>query len=460
MRIKSIKDLSKKELEGKKVFMRVDFNVPLDKQLNITDDSRIQASLPSIRYLIDKGARIILASHLGRPKGQVQEDMRMNPIAKRLSELIQKPVIKLDDCIGPEVEARINKLVNSEVALLENIRFYKEEEANDPDFSKKLASLADLYVNDAFGTAHRAHASTVGVTSYLSPALAGLLVTKELEMLGSKLEEPERPFTAIIGGSKISSKITVLKHLVAKVDTLIIGGGMAYTFIKAQGGHIGKSICEDDQLDTARSIMALADDHHTAIILPEDTNATLAEDEAGNKIDIFTKFATNERIATKVFDSNNIDPKWQGMDIGPNTVNHFVKLIHQSRTIVWNGPLGVFEYDVFDNGTKQIAKALVELTQKGGTTVIGGGDSVAALEKFNLAKESFSHVSTGGGASLEFLEGKVLPGVACLDTIAGSKESQAASKNPKNFAKYLNRPVPQGAGRSAKGKPEAKRKAK
>lgn len=436
--VKSIADLKKNELEGKKVLVRVDFNVPQDSSLEITDDTRIVAALPTIKYLIDNSARVILTTHLGRPKAKADDKYRLDPIAKRLGQLLNKPVAKLNEAIGTEVENHIKQMKNGDVVLLENIRFYPGEEANDQEFSKELAALADLYVNDAFGTSHRAHASTAGVASYLSPAVAGFLIQKELEMLGSKLNNPERPFTAIIGGSKVSSKITVLKNLVQKVDTLIIGGGMAFTFIKAQGGSVGQSICEDDQLNTAREIINLADQYDTAIIIPEDTICTPAVDASGNSINIFDQYKPGDKIETSVCDSKSIDAKQQGMDIGPKTREKFAKLVSQSRTVVWNGPVGVFEYNVFEEGTKTVAKALEELTGKGGVTIIGGGDSVAALEKFNIPKEKYTHVSTGGGASLEYLEGKTLPGIACLDGF--DKDQDLASSNAgtkKSFAEEL-----------------------
>lgn len=430
---KSIKELSKNELSGKRVLVRVDFNVPQDSDGGITDDSRIKAALPTIKYLIENDARTILVSHLGRPKGKVVESMRMNPIAKRLGELIKQDVMKLDEAIGPDVLSELIELKDGEVALLENIRFYEGEEKNDASFSKSLAELAELYVNDAFGTAHRAHASTEGVTSYLSPAVAGMLMTSELEMLGTKLDNPERPFTAIIGGSKVSSKIAVLKNLVKKVDTLIIGGGMAFTFLKAQGGQVGQSICEDDQLDTAREIMSLADDFDTAIIIPEDSLCMSAD------VNLFDECKPGDLIETEVLDSRSIPENKQGMDIGPKTREVFAKLISQSRTVIWNGPVGVFEYDSFEEGTKTCAIALTELTNRGGVTIIGGGDSVAALEKFGLAKESYTHVSTGGGASLEFLEGKTLPGVACLDGYSKDETGSSETKQSKSFDAELKK---------------------
>ncbi len=436
--VKSIRELSKAELSGKRVLLRVDFNVPQDSQGNITDDSRIVAALPTIKYLRDNEAKIILVSHLGRPDGKTVDKLRLDPIAKRLSELIGINVIKLDQAVGADVEARVKSLDKGQIILLENIRFYPGEEENDMEFSKQLAKLADLYVNDAFGTAHRAHASTAGVASYLSPAVAGFLMEKEVKMLGDKLNEPERPFTAIIGGSKVSSKISVLKNLVPKVDTLIIGGGMAFTFLKAQGGQIGKSICEMNHLDTAREILSLADQFNTALILPEDSRVTPAEDASGNPINIFDKYQTNEEFEVQVCNSKEINPKWQGMDIGPKTIKQFTKLIEQSKTVVWNGPVGVFEYDILEEGTRAISDALVKLTAKGGTTIVGGGDSVAALEKFGIEKEKLTHVSTGGGASLEFLEGKTLPGLACLDGY-NAEMDEPETKTNRSFADELKK---------------------
>lgn len=428
--VQTIKDLGKNELSSKRVLVRVDFNVPLRDGV-ITDDSRIVAALPTIKYLIANNAKVILVSHLGRPNGLVVEKLRLDPIAKKLSELLARPVIKFDTATGTDLVAKTKAMKDSEIALLENIRFYPGEEANDVDFAKELSELADLYVNDAFGAAHRAHASTQAVSNYLSPAVAGLLMYKEVEMLGSKLNHPERPFTAIIGGAKVSSKISVLKKLVPKVDTIIIGGGMAFTFLKAQGGQIGQSICEDDHLDTAREILSLADQFNTAIILPTDNKTTSAEN-------IFEKYQTSDKIETQICASNQIPQDRQGMDIGPESVKQFVKIVTQSKTILWNGPMGVFEYDVLENGTKAVALALVELTSKGGTTIVGGGDSVAALEKFGISKNQLTHISTGGGASLEFLEGKTLPGLACLDGYSSSM-TEESEKPHASFAEELKK---------------------
>lgn len=422
MNVKTLKDLTKQDLENKKVLVRVDFNVPINKDGVIVDDSRIVAALPTIEYLVSNNAKVILVSHMGRPEGQVVDSLRLDPVAHHLARLVADAkigatVTKLHEATGDKVRNEINRMAAGDICLLENIRFYPGEEKNDSDFAKELASIAEIFVNDAFGAAHRAHASTVGVTAYLNPSVAGLLMAKEVEMLGTKLANPERPFTAIIGGAKVSSKIMVLKSLLKEVDTLLIGGAMAYTFLKAQGCSIGMSLYEEDYLDTAREIMALADETGAALILPEDNICTQAKDEQANPINFFEKYNSQDQFETKVFGSKTIDANWQGLDIGQATADHFAKLVSQSRTIVWNGPLGVFEYDALENGTKTVAKALIELTQKGGTTIVGGGDSVAALEKFGMAKTDFSHVSTGGGASLEFLEGKVLPGIACLDRV-------------------------------------------
>jgi len=393
---KTIEDI--KDLKGKRVLVRVDFNVPQDEKLNITDDTRIRAALPTIQYLTKNGARVILVSHLGRPKGGPEDKFRLDPVAKRLSELLKHPVVKAQDCIGPEVEAAVAKLKEGDVLLLENVRFYKEEEANDPGFAKKLASLADLYVNDAFGTAHRAHASTAGVAAYL-PAYAGFLMEKEINFLGQLLENPPRPFVAILGGAKISGKIDVIKNLLPRIDTLIIGGGMAYTFFKARNIQVGKSLVEEDKIGLAKEILKQAIDLNKTLMLPIDH-------VVGDKFDANAKI----QIVTRV----GIPEDWMGMDIGPETVTKFGHAIKKAKTIFWNGPMGVFEFDKFAKGTIEVAKLVAEATQKNGAiSVIGGGDSVAAVEKAGLA-DKMTHISTGGGASLEFVEGKVLPGIACL----------------------------------------------
>jgi len=386
-----------KELKGKKVLVRVDFNVPLDDKQNITDDTRIRAAVPTIKYLSERGARVILVSHLGRPKAGPDDKLRLAPAAKRLSELLKKPVANTKDCIGPEVEKAVADLKDGEVLLLENVRFYKEEENNDPGFAKKLASLAEIYVDDAFGTAHRAHASTEGVTKYLK-GYAGFLMEKEIKFLGQLIENPARPFVAILGGAKISGKIDVIKNLLPKVDTLIIGGGMAYTFFKARNVEVGKSIVEEDKIPLAKEILKQAIDLNKTIMLPIDHVIADQFDAAANS-----------QVVTRA----GIMPDWQGMDIGPETVIKFGHAIKKAKTIFWNGPMGVFEFDKFAQGTMAIAKLVAEATQRGAVSVIGGGDSVAAIEKAGLA-DKITHISTGGGASLEFVEGKVLPGIACL----------------------------------------------
>jgi len=391
---KCISDLRDNELRGKRVLVRVDFNVPMDKQGNITDDMRIRAALPTVRYLIDRGAKALLISHLGRPKG-VTESLRMDPIAKRLVELLGCPVIKLDDCVGEKVEAAIAKMANGEVALLENVRFHPEEEANDVAFAKRLAAIADVYVNDAFGTAHRAHASTEGVARIL-PGVCGFLIQKELEIMGKSLDDPRRPFVAIIGGAKVSSKIMVIRNLARKVDTLIIGGGMVYTFLKAQGIEVGKSLVEEKFLAEAEGIWAeLKAMTRLQLIIPVDV-VIAAEAVAG--------------VPTKVVPIDRIPPDRMGLDIGPETVERFKAAIRTAGTIIWNGPLGVFEIEEFAKGTNEIAAALASSKA---VTIIGGGDSASAVEKAGVA-DRITHISTGGGASLEYLEGKELPGIAIL----------------------------------------------
>ncbi|NLH13528.1 MAG: phosphoglycerate kinase [Firmicutes bacterium] len=383
------------EVSGKRVFVRADFNVPMDNNQNITDDRRISAAIPTIQRLLDKGAKVILASHLGRPKGKRVETMSLKPVAERLSELLNRNVTMLDDCIGPEVEKAVAAMSPGDVVLLENLRFYAEEEANDPEFSKKLASLADVYVNDAFGTAHRAHASTEGITKYL-PAAAGYLVQKEIEIMGKALTNPERPFLAILGGAKVSTKIDVITNLLDKVDTLIIGGGMTYTFFKARGWEVGNSLLESDKLETAREIERLAEEKGVKLLLPVDN--VIADD--------FSATAN-----TKVVDAGSIPEGWEGLDIGPRTIDLFVNEIKKARTVIWNGPLGAFEMEPFAKGTQAIAEALA---QSDAVTIVGGGDSAAAVEQMGFA-DKMTHVSTGGGAALEFLEGKILPGIAALN---------------------------------------------
>lgn len=396
---KSIANLSAEDLSGKRVLVRVDFNVPLDDQGNITDDTRIRAALPTIQDLTSKGAKVILTSHFGRPKGKVVDSMRLTPVANRLSELLGQPVTKTNDCIGDEVASAVAGLQNGQVALLENVRFYAEEETNDSEFSKKLASVADLYVNDAFGTAHRAHASTEGVTHYLKPSVAGYLIEKELEYLQNAIENPQRPLAAIIGGSKVSSKITVIETLLEKVDKLLIGGGMIFTFYKARGLNVGKSLVEDEFLDLAKSLEAKAKEKGVQLLLP--TDVVIA--------DKFDKDAEAQTVSVE-----NIPDGWMGLDIGPDSVKVFQEALAECKSVIWNGPMGVFEFDKFAKGTEAIARTLADITKTGTITIIGGGDSVAAVEKVGVA-DQMSHISTGGGASLELLEGKVLPGIAALD---------------------------------------------
>ncbi len=396
---KTLANLSASELSGKRAFVRVDFNVPLDDAGNITDDTRIRAALPTIQDLIQKGAKVILASHFGRPKGQVNEKMRLTPAAKRLSELLGQEVVMCDDCIGESVAAKINSLANGQVAMLENVRFYAEEEKNDPEFAQKLAANADLYVNDAFGTAHRAHASTEGVTKYLSPAVAGYLIEKELQYLENAIANPQRPLAAIVGGSKVSSKIGVIETLLEKCDKLIIGGGMIFTFYKARGLNVGKSLVEEDKLDLARSLEAKAKEKGVEFLLPTDVVVA----------DNFAPDANSQTVSIE-----NIPDGWMGLDIGPDSVKVFQEALADCKTVIWNGPMGVFEFDKFAVGTEAIARTLADISKKGAITIIGGGDSVAAVEKVGLA-DQMSHISTGGGASLELLEGKILPGIAALN---------------------------------------------
>jgi phosphoglycerate kinase len=386
------------DLLGKKVLVRVDFNVPQDAQGKITDDTRIRAALPTILHLTNNGAIAILVSHLGRPKG-ITENLRLNPIATRLSELLAKPVTKCDDCIGDSVAAAVAALNNGDVALLENVRFYPEEEKNDPEFARKLAAIADIYVNDAFGTAHRAHASTEGVTKYLKPAVAGLLLDKELQYLSGAIESPKRPLAAIVGGSKVSSKIGVIDSLLEKVDKLLIGGGMIFTFYKARGLAVGKSLVEEDKLELAKALELKAKERGVQLLLPTD-------------VVVADAFKADANAQTVTIDS--IPDGWMGLDIGPDSVKLFEEALSDCQTVIWNGPMGVFEYDQFAVGTEAIAHSLAALTAKGAITIIGGGDSVAAVEKVGVA-DQMSHISTGGGASLELLEGKILPGIAALN---------------------------------------------
>ncbi|PLR78134.1 phosphoglycerate kinase [Bacillus sp. V3-13] len=391
MNKKTVKDV---DVKGKKVFCRVDFNVPM-KDGAITDETRIRAALPTIQYLTEQGARVILASHLGRPKGQVVEELRLTPVAARLSELLGKEVKKTDEAYGESVIKEIDTMSDGDVLLLENVRFYKGEEKNDPELAKAFADLADIYVNDAFGAAHRAHASTEGIAHHL-PAVSGMLMEKELAVLGKALSNPERPFTAIIGGAKVKDKIGVIDNLLDKVDNLIIGGGLAYTFVKANGNEIGKSLLEEDKIDLAKSFMQKAKEKGVNFYMPVD--AVVADD--------FSPEANTREVAIE-----EIPADWEALDIGPKTAEIYRDVIKNSKLVIWNGPMGVFEFDKFAGGTKAIAEALAEADDT--YSVIGGGDSAAAVEKFNLA-EKMSHISTGGGASLEFMEGKALPGVVAL----------------------------------------------
>ncbi|NLK13310.1 MAG: phosphoglycerate kinase [Spirochaetales bacterium] len=378
----------------KKVLIRVDFNVPV-KDGKVGDDTRIQAALPTINALLDKGASLIVMSHFGRPKGQKNPEFSMAPIARRFEELLGKKVMLAQDVIGPEVEAAVKALKKGDVLLLENVRFYAQEEANDPEFAKTLASYADLYVNDAFGTAHRAHASTEGVAHFL-PSYAGLLIEKEVKFMAPLLSNPEKPFVAIIGGSKVSSKISVLESLLKTCDTIVIGGGMAYTFLAVQGHAIGKSLVEEEYKETAASFLKQAEKRNVRVILPVDHLC-------GSEFD--------EKTKAVIVDGADIPENLIGMDIGPKTVKLITDALNGVKSIVWNGPMGVFEFDTFAQGTLAVAKALAS---SDAVTVVGGGDSVAAINKFDLA-DKISHVSTGGGASLEFLEGKTLPGIKALE---------------------------------------------
>ncbi|GIO98937.1 phosphoglycerate kinase [Paenibacillus lautus] len=391
MNKKSVRDV---EVSGKRVFVRVDFNVPLEDG-KITDDTRIRETLPTIKYLVEQGAKVILASHMGRPKGEVVESLRLNPASQRLSELLGKPVAKADEAVGEAVKAQVEKLQNGDVLVLENVRFYPGEEKNDPELAKQFAELADLFVNDAFGAAHRAHASTEGIAHHL-PAVSGLLMEKELSVLGKALSNPDRPFTAIIGGSKVKDKIDVIDNLLTLADNVIIGGGLAYTFFKAQGHEIGQSLLDKDKLDVALGFIEKAKELGKNFYLPEDIVVT----------DEFSADAN-----TKIVDIDGIPADWEGVDIGPKTRAKYAEVIKNSKLVVWNGPMGVFEIAPFSGGTREVAQACADTEAY---TIIGGGDSAAAAEKFGLA-DKMNHISTGGGASLEFMEGKALPGVVALN---------------------------------------------
>ncbi len=385
-------------LAGKRVLVRVDYNVPLDAQSNITDDKRIAATLPTISALLEKGAAIILMSHLGRPQGRVKPELSLKPVAVRLSELLGRTVSFSPDCTGENVAGMAAAMKPGDVMLLENLRFHPEERSNDSAFAKALASLAEVYVNDAFGTAHRVHASIKGVTAFLSPCLAGLLMEKEIDYLGRAIDKPARPYTAILGGAKVSEKIDVIQNLMETVDTLLIGGGMMFTFFKAQGLEIGSSLLEDDKVELAAEILAAAKRDNKRLLLPLDTIAAL-------------DFSNDTDHAVVSVDA--IPKDRMGLDIGPETIALFGKVIRESRTVIWNGPMGVFEMPTFAEGTFAVARALADATREGAITIIGGGDSASAVKKAGL-EEKVSHVSTGGGASLELLEGKILPGLAAL----------------------------------------------
>ncbi|MCQ2531754.1 MAG: phosphoglycerate kinase, partial [Saccharofermentans sp.] len=389
---KNVEDL---KVAGKKVIVRVDFNVPLDKVTGeITDDKRIKGALPTIKYLVDNNAKVILVSHLGRPKNGPEAKFSMKPAAERLAELIGKPVVLAADVIGEDAKAKAAALKDGEILMLENVRFHKEETKNDPKFAAELASMADLYVNDAFGTAHRAHASTAGLASFL-PSASGYLIQKELDFIGGALSNPQRPFVAILGGAKVSDKIGVITNLMDKADTIIIGGGMAYTFIAAKGGSIGNSLFEADKVELAKELMAKAEEKGVKLLLPTDT--VVADD--------FSADANSQIVPTM-----EIPDGWEGLDIGPETIATFSAAIAEAKTVIWNGPAGVFEFEKFAVGTKALAEAIAKTDA---TSIIGGGDSAAAIEKLGYASQ-VSHISTGGGASLEFIEGKVLPGIDCL----------------------------------------------
>ena len=392
MNKKTIRDI---DLKGKKVFVRCDFNVPLDENGNITDNRRIVAALPTIKYLLDQNCKIILASHLGRPQGEVNPKFSLKPVATELSKLLGKEVKLAEDVVGPSAKELTSNLKEGEIVLLENVRFDAREEKNDESLSKEFATMAEVFVNDAFGTAPRAQSSTAGVAEFL-PAVSGFLIEKELEFLGSALENPQRPFVAILGGAKVSDKLGVIEALLEKVDKLIIGGGMAYTFFKSIGYSVGKSICELDKLDLAQGLINKAKERNVKLVLPIDN--VIAKEIAPD-------------AENKVIDSDNIPEDWEGLDIGPKTVELFKEELKDAKTIVWNGPVGFSEYEIFANGTRSIAQALAE--KEDAVTIIGGGDSAAAIEKMGLS-DKMTHISTGGGASLEFLEGKKLPGIECL----------------------------------------------
>ncbi|MFC1808523.1 phosphoglycerate kinase [Candidatus Omnitrophota bacterium] len=394
MKKKTINDI---DINGKRVFMRCDFNVPLDKALNITDDARIQKALPTIKYAVEQGAKVILASHLGRPKGERIPEYSLKPVSEHLSKLLGKEVTQLDDCIGEKVQAAVDGMNDGDVILLENVRYYKGETKNDEELSKSFAALADVYVNDAFGTAHRAHASTEGITKFKDIAVSGFLLAKEIEYFDKALSSPDKPFVAILGGAKVSDKITVIENLLEKVDAILIGGGMAYTFLKVKGIAIGNSKCEDEAgQKVAEDVLAKAQAKGVSIHLPVDH-------VVGNEF--------SENADAKVTEGEAIEDGWMGLDIGPKTIEAFTQVLASAKTVIWNGPVGVFEFDKFEKGSKVLAEFIGSLDA---ISIIGGGDTAAAIKKFDL-EDKMSHISTGGGASLEYLEGKVLPGVAALN---------------------------------------------
>ena len=391
---KTVRDI---DVSGKKVLVRCDFNVPQDENGNITDTRRIVGALPTIKYLIEHNAKVILCSHLGRPKGEVKKEFSLKPVRDELSKELGCEVKLADDIVGESAKALTSNMKEKEVVLLENVRFDKREEANDREFSKELASLAEIYVNDAFGTSHRAHSSTAGVAEFL-PAVSGFLIEKEIKFLGDSLNNPKRPFVAILGGKKVSDKISVINNLIDKVDTLIIGGGMAYTFLKAKGLNIGSSICEEDKLDLAKELIEKAKAKNVELLLPVDVNVAKEYDKDAE---------------SKIVSADKIEDGWMGLDIGPETIKKYEEVLKNAKTVMWNGPLGVFEFAKFATGTNEIARILGNIDA---VTVIGGGDSAAAIEKAGFA-DKMTHISTGGGASLEFLEGKVLPGIDCLENL-------------------------------------------
>ena len=394
MNKKTIKDV---DLKGKKVFCRVDYNVPFDENMNITNDTRIQATVPTVTYLLEQGAAVILACHIGRPSEAREDKFSTKHILKRLSEVFKQDVKWAPDCVGPEAEAAAADLKPGEILLLENLRYHKEEKKNDPEFAKQLAALADIAVNDAFGVSHRAHAANVGITQYLE-SVAGFLMEKEINFIGKTLEAPQRPFVAIIGGAKVSDKIGVISNMIDKVDTIIIGGGMAHTFDAAQGLPIGKSLCEKDKFEEALAQLDKAKKKGVKVVLP--VELTIAD-----------KFGADAN--TQIVDVDKVPEDWEALDSGPKTSALYSEALAGAKTVIWNGPMGVFEFDAFAKGTLAVAKAVAEATKNGATSIVGGGDSIAALKKTGLA-DQISHISTGGGATLEFLEGKVLPGIAAI----------------------------------------------